>query len=179
MGEKNLKLLVVSDSHHERDCLIHLKEKYEGEVDAMIHCGDSELEKDDPAIQGFHTVRGNCDFGSDFPNDWVGEVDGYRIFTTHGHLYNIKMTLMNLRYRARELNADFVFFGHSHELGVDMLDNTIILNPGSISLPRGRIHEKTYALIDATDDGVKVRFMTIDDKELTDLTQTFPLVKNN
>lgn len=123
-----MKLLVVSDSHSERDCLIHLKEKYENTVDAMIHCGDSELEADDPAIQGFHTVRGNCDFGGGFPNDWVGEVDGYRIFTTHGHLYNIKMTLMNLRYRARELNADFAFFGHSHELGVDMLDDTIILS---------------------------------------------------
>ncbi|EAH4309023.1 metallophosphoesterase [Listeria monocytogenes] len=174
-----MKLLVVSDSHSERDCLIHLKEKYENTVDAMIHCGDSELEADDPAIQGFHTVRGNCDFGGGFPNDWVGEVDGYRIFTTHGHLYNIKMTLMNLRYRARELNADFAFFGHSHELGVDMLDDTIILNPGSISLPRGRIRVKTYALIGSTPEGIQVRFMDRDDNELTDLTQTFPLTKHN
>ncbi|HDU1144378.1 TPA: metallophosphoesterase family protein, partial [Listeria monocytogenes] len=39
-----MKLLVVSDSHSERDCLIHLKEKYKNTVDAMIHCGDSELE---------------------------------------------------------------------------------------------------------------------------------------
>lgn len=172
-----MKLLVVSDSHSERDCLIHLKEKYQGNVDAMIHCGDSELEADDPAMQGFITVRGNCDFGSGYPNEWVGDVDGYRIFTTHGHLYNIKMTLMNLRYRAREVNADFVFFGHSHELGVDILDDTIILNPGSISLPRGRIREKTYALIDANDEGTLVRFMSEDDHELSDLTQLFPAFK--
>ncbi|MBE8365627.1 YfcE family phosphodiesterase, partial [Leptospira borgpetersenii serovar Balcanica] len=31
-----MKLLVVSDSHSERDCLIHLKEKYKNKVDAMI-----------------------------------------------------------------------------------------------------------------------------------------------
>ncbi|WP_239254772.1 metallophosphoesterase [Listeria ilorinensis] len=172
-----MKLLVVSDSHHERDCLLHLKEKYEGKVDAMIHCGDSELEKDDPAMVGFQTVRGNCDFGTDFPNDLVLDVAGYRILVTHGHLYNIKMTLMNLRYRARELGADFAFFGHSHELGADMIDDTVILNPGSISLPRGRIRIKTYALIETVQEGVRVRFMDNEDQELTDLTQTFPLVK--
>lgn len=172
-----MKLLVVSDSHSERDCLSHLKEKYQGKVDAMIHCGDSELEADDPVMQDFIAVRGNCDFGSGFPNEWVGDIDGYRIFTTHGHLYNIKMTLMNLRYRARELNADFVFFGHSHELGAELLDDTIILNPGSIALPRGRVREKTYALIESTKEGILVRFMTSEDKELTELTQLFPLYK--
>ncbi len=172
-----MKLLVVSDSHHEQDCLLRLKEKYENKVDAMIHCGDSELEKDDPAIQGFQTVRGNCDFGADFPNDLVTQVGDYRIFVTHGHLYNIKMTLMNLRYRARELDADFVFFGHSHELGAELIDQTLILNPGSISLPRGQIRVKTYALIESVPEGVCVKFMDEDDQELTELTQVFPLIK--
>ncbi|EMG27498.1 hypothetical protein X560_0417 [Listeria fleischmannii 1991] len=172
-----MKLLVVSDSHHERDCLLRLKEKYENKVDAMIHCGDSELEKSDPAISGFHTVRGNCDFGADFPNDIVFEVENYRILVTHGHLYNIKMTLMNLRYRARELDADFVFFGHSHELGAELIDQTLILNPGSISLPRGQIREKTYALIESVPEGICVKFMDDQDKELVELTQIFPLVK--
>ncbi|EAL05234.1 phosphoesterase family protein [Listeria monocytogenes str. 1/2a F6854] len=79
-----MKLLVVSDSHSERDCLIHLKEKYENTVDAMIHCGDSELEADDPAIQGFHTVRGNCDFGGGFPNRLGGRSRRLPYFTTHG-----------------------------------------------------------------------------------------------
>ncbi|WP_088809867.1 MULTISPECIES: metallophosphoesterase [Listeria] len=172
-----MKLVVVSDSHHEHDCLLRLKEKYENKVDAMIHCGDSELEKDDPAIQGFQTVRGNCDFGADFPNDLVIEVGEYRIFVTHGHLYNIKMTLMNLRYRARELDADFVFFGHSHELGAELIDQTLILNPGSISLPRGQIRVKTYALIESVPEGICVKFMDEDDQELTELTQVFPLLK--
>ncbi|WP_167629486.1 metallophosphoesterase [Listeria valentina] len=172
-----MKLVVVSDSHSERDCLMHLKEKYEGSVDALIHCGDSELSKDDPAIQGFETVRGNCDFGPDFPNERVLDIDGYRIFVTHGHLYNIKMTLMNLRYRARELKADFVFFGHSHELGAEMMDNALVLNTGSISLPRGAIRVKTYALIESVPEGVLVKFMDDQDQELTELTQIFPLFK--
>ncbi|EUJ27405.1 phosphoesterase [Listeria floridensis FSL S10-1187] len=172
-----MKLVVVSDSHSEHDCLTHLKEKYEGKVDAMIHCGDSELSKNDPAIQGFATVRGNCDFGPDFPNELTLDIDGYRIFVTHGHLYNIKMTLMNLRYRARELDADFVFFGHSHELGAEMMDNTLILNPGSISLPRGPIRVKTYALIESVPEGILVKFMDDQDNELRELTQIFPLFK--
>ncbi|WP_163653618.1 metallophosphoesterase [Listeria sp. PSOL-1] len=170
-----MKLLVVSDSHGEQDCLLHLKEKYANDTDALIHCGDSELEASNNAIDGFKTVRGNCDFGTDFPNELVFDVEGYRVFVTHGHLYNIKMTLMNLRYRARELNADFVFFGHSHELGADMMDDTLILNPGSISLPRGRVRIKTYALVESAENGVCVRFMDNNDQELTELTQIFPL----
>lgn len=45
-----MKLLVVSDSYLECDCLIYFKEKYENIVDVMIYCGDFELEVDDFVI---------------------------------------------------------------------------------------------------------------------------------
>lgn len=38
-----MKILVVSDNHGDRDCLVDLVNHYEGQVDALFHCGDSEL----------------------------------------------------------------------------------------------------------------------------------------
>ena len=48
-----MKVLIVSDSHGLTTELEKLKAKYQGEVEHFIHCGDSELEADDPAIRAF------------------------------------------------------------------------------------------------------------------------------
>ncbi|MCB6949730.1 YfcE family phosphodiesterase, partial [Roseburia faecis] len=69
------------------------------------------------------------------------------MFVTHGHHYNVKMTLLNLSYKAKEVGADFVFFGHSHILGAELIENTLFLNPGSLLMPSGRT-ERTYAIVE-------------------------------
>ena len=48
-----MKILVVSDNHGDRDCLVDLVNHYEGQVDALFHCGDSELEPTDELWQKF------------------------------------------------------------------------------------------------------------------------------
>ncbi|HZG70487.1 MAG TPA: metallophosphoesterase [Chondromyces sp.] len=169
-----MKLLVVSDSHGRRDILEELKGRYQEKVDLMIHCGDSELKADDPAIEGFQVVKGNCDIEPDFSNETIDEIAGKRIFVTHGHRYNVKMTMMNLSYKAKEYEADFVFFGHSHLVGVEKIDGTVFLNPGSITLPKGR-QEKTYAVVEVNHEEAEVRFYTDTHEEITDLRQTFSL----
>lgn len=146
-------VLVVSDSHGLTSELMKIKEKHINEVELMIHCGDSELNPDDKELEGFVVVRGNCDFDSDFPEETFHEVDGKKIIVTHGHHYGVKSTLMNLSYRAEELGADIVCFGHSHLLGAEMINGKLFLNPGSIRLPRLR-REKTYCILDINGDKV-------------------------
>jgi uncharacterized protein len=158
-----MKLVIVSDSHGSREEIRELQEKYRNKVDALIHCGDSELAADEAAINDYIIVRGNCDMESKFPNQVVEEIKGRKIFVTHGHLYNIKMSLMNLQYKAKENMADFVFFGHSHTLGAEMIDGCVFLNPGSILLPRGR-KERTYALVESINEKIQVQFLTHDHK---------------
>ena len=51
-----MKALIVSDSHSSVKELQQLK-KYEGKVDIMIHCGDSELTPAHEELQGFHVVK--------------------------------------------------------------------------------------------------------------------------
>ena len=37
-------IIVMSDSHGERDIVADIKNRYQGKVDAIFHNGDSELE---------------------------------------------------------------------------------------------------------------------------------------
>lgn len=170
-GECTMKLLIVSDSHGDRSMIKTLKNRYENDVDALIHCGDSELRAVDPVLEGFHVVRGNCDLDQRFPDELLLDVQGYKIFTTHGHLFQIKSSLLNLAYRAKELEADFVFFGHSHLLGVEKIEEILFLNPGSILLPRGG-NERTYAILEQ-DDTCTVRFFNDQHEELKSLRREF------
>ncbi|MBW8350240.1 metallophosphoesterase [Bacillus sp. IITD106] len=167
-----MKLLVVSDSHGNKAVLEDLKAKYKDQVDAMIHCGDSELSADDSVLEGFTVVRGNCDMDSAFPNERILELNDSVIFVAHGHLHRIKSSLLTISYRAKEVGADFVFFGHSHLLGAEMIDGALYLNPGSILLPRGG-NEKTYAIVTKDHSKIVVQFFNGRHEELTQLGTVF------
>ncbi|MGX7417473.1 metallophosphoesterase [Carnobacterium gallinarum] len=154
-----MKVLVVSDNHGDRDVLVDLIQTYQGKVNQMFHCGDSELPSDDPIWEQMLSIRGNCDYDSAFPTSRVTKVDGETVLTVHGHLHDVKFTMDTLIYAAKEVGASFAFFGHTHELGVEMVDSILLLNPGSISLPRGRFSgTKTYAIIETTPELIQVTY---------------------
>ncbi|MEI5905611.1 metallophosphoesterase [Bacillus spongiae] len=167
-----MKVLVVSDSHGSRKALLDIQKHYGGELNAMFHCGDSELHENDDALKGFQVVKGNCDWNGQFPEEIVQQVGSDVFFITHGHLYNVKMTLMNVSYKAREHNATIVLFGHSHIVGAELIHGMLFINPGSIALPRNR-KEKTYCLIERKEKMVIVSFFDENHDELIDLRQEF------
>lgn len=171
-----MKILIVSDSHGLTAELLKIKEKHENEVDWMIHCGDSELSAIEPCLAGYSVVRGNCDFEGNFPEEIVKEFGELRFFITHGHHDSVKSTLLNLSYRAREKTANIVCFGHSHSLGIEMIDDILFINPGSIRLPRGRF-EKTYVILSIEESEWIVKVYDLHRGELEELTQKFPLHK--
>ena len=168
------KVLIVSDSHGLTKELSVLRERHVNEVDLMIHCGDSELAPNDQVMSGYLTVLGNCDFGGGFPLETISEVAGRKFFITHGHRYAVKSTLMNLKYKAKELNAHIVCFGHSHVLGAEVIDEVLFLNPGSIRLPRERF-EKTYVILDLLDEKIKLSVFEINGQEIPELAREFVL----
>lgn len=166
------KVLIVSDSHGLQSELEEIKKRHEHEVELMIHCGDSELSGSDKAIKKFAVVRGNCDFGNDFENEIVEEVAGLRIFATHGHLFSVKSSLMNLLYRAEEIEAQIVCFGHSHVLGAEMVKDILFINPGSLRLPRER-PERTYVIINIIGKRIEFEVHDFNRGEMVDLRRTF------
>ncbi|MGG3469659.1 metallophosphoesterase [Neobacillus pocheonensis] len=170
------RVLIVSDSHGLTKELGVLRERHINEVDLLIHCGDSQLMPDDKSISGYLTVMGNCDFSGGYPLDTTTEVAGRKFFITHGHRYSVKTSLMNLKYKAQEVNADIVCFGHSHVLGAEVIDGTLFLNPGSVRLPRERL-EKTYVILDLLDDKIKMSVFELSGRQLVDLSREFNLPK--
>lgn len=169
-----MKVLIMSDSHGLTHEIALIKERHREEVDAMIHCGDSELPLTAPEMKGFLSVRGNCDNDAAYPDERVEELSGLRFFVTHGHLYNVKMTLMNLSYKSEENNARIICFGHSHIAGSDLVDGRIFINPGSIRLPRG-ISSKTYVILELVNQEAKVTFFDLEGNEVEDLNRTYHL----
>ncbi|PLS16909.1 YfcE family phosphodiesterase [Bacillus sp. M6-12] len=152
-----MKVLIMSDSHGLTDEVSRIKVRHRNEVAGMIHCGDSELSYGSLEMSGFLAVRGNCDFEGNYPEHISQDLAGFRFFITHGHLYNVKMTLMNLSYKAQEENAQIACFGHSHIAGSEMIGDTIFINPGSIRLPK-QGPEKTYVILEVNSNEIKVNY---------------------
>ena len=151
-----MKLLIMSDTHSNTKIMEQVIERRQEEVDAIIHCGDSEL-KASYFADHLHVVRGNCDMDDNFPLEDVFSVQNTKILVVHGHKYNVKSTLMPLFYRAQEIQASIVCFGHSHILGAEMQEGILFINPGSLQQPRGR-KEKSYAIVENSDSSWEVQF---------------------
>ncbi|WP_246940970.1 metallophosphoesterase family protein [Bacillus pinisoli] len=169
-----MKILIISDSHGYEQELAEIKERYANEVQLMIHCGDSELPSDHEALQGFSVVRGNCDFDVKFPNEVEHNVNGCKLFATHGHLFNVKMNVMSIGYRAEEVGAQIVCFGHSHLAGSEQINGRLFINPGSIRLPRGR-KDATYCILDVYNQGAHVLFYNKNHEMLDDLSTKYSM----
>lgn len=153
-----MKILVVSDSHGDRDILVELRDKYKESMDQLFHCGDSELEASDDIWKAFITVRGNMDFDQRYELEQIVDVESNRIFMAHGHYLDVKSSMAPLLEAAKRNKANFAFFGHSHELGVEKRDGILLLNPGSILQPRGKYHVQTYAIVEMDERGITVSY---------------------
>ncbi|WP_280769822.1 metallophosphoesterase family protein [Salipaludibacillus daqingensis] len=167
-----MKALIMSDSHGWEKEVKMIVDRHRAEVDAIFHCGDSELSGNAAVLKGVETVRGNCDFGKSFPEEIVETVNGTTIFVAHGHLLNVKMTEMNLIYKGQESGAKIVCYGHTHVPAVVEEEGMVILNPGSIRLPR-QYPEGTYVIAEDNDSKIHIDFYNLDGEKLSDLSKSF------
>ena len=132
-----MKILIFSDSHGDFGSMMAAIEK-EGKVDMIIHAGDvcrdiEDLQFAYPRIT-VAGVRGNNDFFvRDFPDERTFEVEGVKIFITHGHLFSVKYSLDGLLKAARERGADLCVFGHTHVNHREDADGIVLYNPGRAS----------------------------------------------
>jgi putative phosphoesterase len=172
-----MRILIVSDSHGNNGPLKTAIEKERPDI--LIHLGDSEYSQSE--ISGWAGapktpcvfLKGNCDV---YHNDSapvrdvaVFELNGHRFYCTHGHLQHVNYGLLTLSLYARENDCDICLFGHTH-VPYDSFGDAVsdfsrfydngpcdtsgprILNPGSISLPRGG-SKRGYMIMEMAEDG--------------------------
>lgn len=150
-----MRIGVISDTHRDKSSIQQLGSKIGG-LDMLIHLGDNV--EDIAIIKSYYNglivnVRGNCDFLKGAPNDRVEEICGKRVFLTHGHRYDVKDNLLKLRYKALEVGASIVLYGHTHIGQIDFEEGIWYINPGSVALPRdvGR----SFAIININEESIE------------------------
>ena len=138
-----MKILVISDTHgrdENFDRVLEIEEK----PDMLIHLGDIEGSE--------RYIAGNNDYFSDLPMEKEIYVGNHKIFMTHGHYYNVSVETQTIVNEGIGRGADIVMFGHIHRPVYENENGVLLLNPGSLSLPRQIGHEPTYAILTIDDD---------------------------
>ncbi len=146
-----MRVLVISDTHGMIDRAIYIART--GNFDKILHLGDTYTDAKNIAKKtGIDTigVLGNCDFASGELEKTI-VLNGCKIKLTHGHKYDVKYSNDLLKFLIRQEGLDIVLYGHTHVADVEWLARSLILNPGSISLPRDGA--PSYAIIEINEDG--------------------------
>ena len=149
-----MKIGVISDTHRYVGDATSLINSL-GNVDLIVHLGDNieDVEILSSVYKGkIINVRGNCDFSKKVPSELIEEIGGRRFFVTHGNRYDVKYDLSKLRYRALELEANIVLFGHTHVSQIEYIDGIWFINPGSPTLPRNGV--RSVAIIGIEEDKI-------------------------
>ena len=150
-----MKVLIISDTHGNHRNLDKVLEREKG-IDMLLHMGD--VEDGDTYLEAvldcpLHIVAGNNDFFTGLPKDLEVMVGEYRVWITHGHQYYVSMSNEVLKGEAIDRGVDIVFYGHTHRPVIDISEEVIAINPGSISYPRQEGRQGSYVLMDIDRDG--------------------------
>jgi len=151
-----MKILVISDSHGNDSAVCSAI--YKESPDAIIHLGDGYADIPETLDIPIYQVRGNCDsYLCNSPDKQTIELEGVRIFMSHGHLYNVKTTMSSIYLAALEENASVVLFGHTHIPFADIdPQNPSLFNPGSIRRP-----PHNYGTLVVKDEKFSLRHRTL------------------
>lgn len=154
-----MKYLVVSDSHGDRDILSQLVKKYRHQVDYFFHCGDSELDGNDRLWDIMIGIKGNCDIAN-IVSERSFNTGNDNIYIVHGDGLVCNGDLLSLELNAESNGANIALYGHTHipYVGYDKERDILLVNPGSISLPRQQSGEATYAIIESKPDQYHITF---------------------
>ena len=81
----------------------------------------------------FHAIRGDYDINKNLPEKLSLQIGNFKIGMIHGHQIIPMGDLEILSNVQRELDCDILASGYTHQLSVNIKENKLYLNPGSIS----------------------------------------------
>ncbi len=131
----DVKALVFSDTHGNVQFVTRMVKKVTPHV--CLHLGDGLediLEVKNSLKTPIVCVPGNCDFWQD-PQWWkVVDLNGRRVFLTHGDRFQVDEGLDNLLAFAMKQKCDLVLYGHTHRPYVEWHGEVLVVNSGSAML---------------------------------------------
>lgn len=152
-----MKVLVISDTHNNNYNASKVINKLTNKINVIIHLGDSSedaftLSTIFPSIPMYY-VGGNWDSQSCNIFEQIVSFNGVKVLIAHGHKYGVNWGYDRISYAAEEKKVQAVLFGHTHFPFMQYINNILVMNPGSISLPRNN-SVPSYGILDITDNGV-------------------------
>ena len=141
MIEKEImEILIVSDTHGKKENLHKLLTSHPA-AKYLLFCGDGLSDLDGLADQFpsiiISSVRGNCDWFSDTPEELYFTLEGVRVLMMHGHKYSVKGGVGAALSYAKRLDAHILLYGHTHIPHEENLffdgRKLTIFNPGSLA----------------------------------------------
>lgn len=148
---------VISDTHRiNKEIYKAIQVLNKLKVDVIIHLGDNVQDVEEIKKLTNTTiinVQGNCDYEIDVPSEKIEVLGEKKFFITHGHNYSVKMHLNRLKYRAMEVGADIVLYGHTHVADINHEEGIWFINPGSVSA--SRLGPNSFSIIKINDGKVE------------------------
>lgn len=155
-----MKVLVISDTHGNIENAKNvLNQVIPAGVETVLHCGDyisdaRLLEKFYPQVE-IYGVYGNCDVGFGGAYSEVVTLEGVSIYMSHGHRYGVKWGEYDeVAIDAIAHEATVAICGHSHQAYLEKKQGVLIMNPGSLTLPRDSKYP-SYGILELKDGYVK------------------------
>lgn len=153
------RIAVFSDTHGNLSRLPAALSKA-GQLDAFLHLGD--YGEDARQIASllpvpYAAVRGNCDYGSHLPKTHIARFEDASVMLVHGDAYRSEYALALL---AEENGCQAVLFGHTHTPLLTAQGAILVINPGSLSLPR-YCSEPSFAVLTITGCDIRIQMITV------------------
>ncbi len=150
-----MRILIVSDTHGRNNEYLDLVRAIK-RLDMVIHCGDienSEYTISQAVMCPVLMIAGNNDFFTELPREREFMIGKYKVWIVHGHVYGVSAGMGMLKLEARGRGADIVMFGHTHRPYLDIEEDLVTINPGSLSYPRQDGRKPSYALMEIDEEG--------------------------
>lgn len=134
-----MRIGIMGDTHGDFGAMDRIL-RQAGEVDLWLHTGD--YSQDVAHLRSLtnksvQSVCGNCDsYEGRSPKEAILHLEGFTLALVHGHQYLLPDSLANLAFWGRSKNAQVVIFGHTHVALTEMVEDVLLVNPGSPSRPR-------------------------------------------
>jgi hypothetical protein len=165
-----MKIAIVSDSHDNvpniDKMLAYCKKE---KVAVMLHCGDvcapSVLKYLAENFTGeIYLVFGNVDGDRAKMEEFGEEFTDLNILGDEGSpkIKDLKLKIGMVHYphrakaMAKEGNYNFVFYGHNHRPWEETVNNTRLVNPGTLG---GLFQKATFAVYDTVDDKLELKIL--------------------